>query len=152
VINCFLADLLCDTFDTIAQRKADYVRSLIKNGKEVHEVQARLLVPDNWIAKNVLKSALRTNNNYELWNTEIQGGMGSHPAFYKIITTLNKLILANNINIERMENGVSVLQNRKDGGTDKDKRVFNFMRKLGNGDCSPIATHATGKKVATCSQ
>jgi formate dehydrogenase maturation protein FdhE len=64
--------------------------------------------------------------------------MGSHPAFYKFITTLNGLILANDIDIERMENGVSVCQNKKDCGADKNKRILNFTRKLENGECSPL--------------
>jgi hypothetical protein len=58
--------------------------------------------------------------------------MGSHPAFYKFITTLNNLILANDIDIEKMENGVSVRRNRKDRGADKD------TRKLENRECSPV--------------
>jgi hypothetical protein len=33
---------------------------------------------------------------------------------------------------------VSVRRNRKDRGVDKETRIFNFTRKLENGECSPL--------------
>jgi hypothetical protein len=110
-LKCKFALCICvvariwETFDTIARQRLIMTVSSEKMKKRFVKYMCTFWFQTIRVQRiSVFKSALRTSNNCESWNAKFQGQMGSNPAFYKFITTLNNLILANDIDIERMEN------------------------------------------------